>query len=375
VKWSFKIARLAGIDVRVHATFFILVAWVAWTNWVAEGTLAAALGGVLFVALLFTCVVLHELGHALTARRFGVPTRDITLLPIGGVARLERMPEEPRQELLVALAGPAVSLSLALGLAGLALLLGLGIDPRTGDGNLLAQLAWINAGLAVFNLVPAFPMDGGRALRALLAMRMHTVRATEVAAGLGQAVAVLLGIAGMFGNPVLLFIAVFVWLGARAEVTSAQLEGALHGIPVGYAAAREFHTVAPDDRIDTAVAYALAGFQHDFPVVDDDGRVVGLLPHRALLGALDERGTDVAVASVMERSPAIVHPSELLDRVLPRLEGAPGRCLLVVDDARRLTGIITVSTVGELVAIRDALDGRRTAALPQGNMPARGARA
>jgi CBS domain-containing protein len=202
------------------------------------------------------------------------------------------------------------------------------------------------------------------------------VRATEIAAALGQAVAVLLGLVGLFGNPVLLFIALFVWLGAKAEATTAQLEGALEGIPVGYAAARDVRTVAPDDPIDAAVVHALAGFQHDFPVIDHDGRVVGLLPHHTLLTALDQRGTNVRVASVMERDPAIVHPLELLDRILPRLQQAPGRCLVVVDDRGVLVGLVTVSTVGELVAIRDALHGRRTAALPSGSpSPLRAARA
>lgn len=358
MKWSFKLGRLAGIDVRVHATFFLLIAWVAWANYVSSGTIEAALAGVLFVGLLFTFVVLHELGHALVARRFGVPTRDITLLPIGGVARLERMPEKPRQELAVAVAGPAVNVALALGLGVVALSIGVDLDPTDPASSLLEQLVWLNVGLAVFNMVPAFPMDGGRALRALLAMRMRFVRATEIAAMLGQGIAVVLGIAGIFGTPLLLFIAAFVWIGANAEASSAQLEDALAGIPVGEAAAHSFVTVAPTDPIEVAVGHALDGFQHDFPVVDGNV-VVGLLPHRALLTALTQRGTHAPVSSVMESLPRLVHPAELLSRVLPEMESAPGRCLLLVDDARRLVGIVTVGTVGELVAVREAVDRRR----------------
>jgi Zn-dependent protease/CBS domain-containing protein len=358
VKWSFKLGRLAGIDIRVHATFFILIVWVAWANYVSTGTIEAAMSGLLFVGLLFTFVVLHELGHALVARRFGVPTRDITLLPIGGVARLERMPEKPREELAVAVAGPAVNVALALGLGAVGLALGLDLDPVDGTSSLLEQLVWLNVGLAVFNMAPAFPMDGGRALRALLAMRMSFVRATEIAAMLGKAFAMLLGIAGLFGNPVLLFIAVFVWVGANAEAASAQLDDALAGIPIGEAAAHDVVTVGPTDPIEVAVGHALDGFQHDFPVVDNDV-VVGLLPHRTLLQALSQRDTHAPVSSVMEGLPRFVHPTELLSRVLPDLENAPGRCLLVVDDARRLVGMVTIGTVGELVAVREALDRRR----------------
>jgi Zn-dependent protease/CBS domain-containing protein len=358
VKWSFKVARLAGIDVRVHATFFLLVAWVAWANYLSGGTVDAALFGVLLIGLLFTFVVLHELGHALVARRYGVTTRDITLLPIGGVARFDRMPDKPRQELAVALAGPAVNVALALGLGALALVLGVDLDPVDGASSLLAQLVWLNVGLAVFNMVPAFPMDGGRALRALLAMRMSFVRATEIAAVLGRGMAVLVAIVGLFGSPVLLFIAAFVWIGAGAELTSAELEDALAGFTIGDAAAHDFATLAPGDPIEIAVAHALDGFQHDFPVVDN-GVVVGLLPHRSLLRAVLEQGTKATVASVMERSPRTVGPQEPLQRVLPRLEEAPGRCLLVVDEARHVLGIVTVGTVGELVAVREALDRRR----------------
>lgn len=364
MKWSLRIARLAGIDLRVHLTFFILLAWVAWASFVAEGTVDAALQGIAFVLLLFAIIVLHELGHALTARRYGVATRDITLLPIGGVARLERMPDEPKHELLVALAGPAVNVVLAVVLAGLAVVLAVDLDPAASQQHLLAELVWINVALAVFNLLPAFPMDGGRALRALLAMRMPSMRATEIAAGLGQAMAVLLGIVGLFGNPVLLVIAAFVWLGARGEATSAQLEGALAGIPLGWAAARDVHTLMPDDRIEVAIEYARQGFQHDFPVLDGSGRVIGLLTHHGLLSTLAERGRAGMVADAMERDVALAHPSELLDRVLPRLEAAPGRCLLVVDDAHVFLGMVTVATVGELVAIARALERRRSSSVP-----------
>ena len=360
MKWSRKLGTLAGIEIRVHATFLLLLAWVAWGSYAAEGTLAAALAGMLFIVMLFGIVVLHELGHALVARHYGVPTRDITLLPIGGVARLERMPEDPRHELAVAVAGPAVNVALALVLWGASAALGISVAPEAATSNLLAQLLWINVALAGFNMLPAFPLDGGRALRAVLAMRVPEVRATEVAAALGQGLAVLLGLVGLFGNPLLVLIAVFVWLGARAEATAAQLKDALTGVPVGLAAVREFHVVRPDDPIGVAVGHALGGFQRDFPVADDHG-VVGLLSHRALLRALSERGAETRVADAMDMAPHTVDRNVALDKALEELERSDGRCLLVLDARGDLVGMLTPDAVAEVVAVREAARQPRAA--------------
>ncbi len=232
MKWSWRLGRIAGIDLRVHATFFLLVAWVALSNYFSSGQLAAAVDGVVFISSVFGIVVLHELGHALTARRFGIGTRDITLLPIGGVARLERMPDDPRQELLVALAGPAVNVALAILLFGLVQLGGGSVSVDANgltSGSFLAQLMWVNVSLAVFNLLPAFPMDGGRVLRAALAMRTSPLRATRIAARVGRAMAWGLGTLGLFFNPILLFIALFIWMGASGEQAVAEQRAAQGG--------------------------------------------------------------------------------------------------------------------------------------------------
>src|SRR3989338_8779962 len=209
MKWSTRIGTFAGIDVYVHTTFLILIAWVAFAHWQTGHSAAAAMEGVAFILALFGCVVLHEFGHALTARRFGIKTRDITLLPIGGLARLERMPDDPRQELWVALAGPAVNVVIAaalfFSLRLTASLWSLSDAARVGGG-VVSQLMWVNVVLVAFNLLPAFPMDGGRVLRALLARRLAYARATQIAATVGQGMAILFGVVGLFSNPMLMFI-------------------------------------------------------------------------------------------------------------------------------------------------------------------------
>lgn len=214
MRWSMRLGRVLGIELRVHATFALILAWFGYAAFSRTGTLTGAAGGVAIIALLFLCVLLHEYGHALTARRYGIGTRSITLLPIGGVALLERMPRDPRQEIVVALAGPAVNVAIA---AVLAAAIGLGLLRPSGmTGTLLAA----NLMLAAFNLLPAFPMDGGRVLRALLALRLERLRATRIAARIGQVLALGLGLAGFLGNPFLVLIGVFVWFGARAELAS-----------------------------------------------------------------------------------------------------------------------------------------------------------
>jgi Zn-dependent protease/CBS domain-containing protein len=366
--WAFRLADIAGIGVYVHVTFLMLIAWVAITELAHGRGVRAMANGVALILAVFGIVVLHELGHALTARRFGIRTRDITLLPIGGVARLERMPEKPYQELLVALAGPAVNVVLAAVLfVGLRLhgsLAGPWVTEHLG-GNILQKLLWINVSLAIFNLLPAFPMDGGRALRATLALRLDYVRATEIAARLGQGMALLFGFLGLtkFNNPMIVLIALFVWMGAKQEASMVGIKRALSGIPVGSAMITVFRTLAPDDPLGRAAELVVAGFQHDFPVVDS-GRLVGVLTRRDIVRGLSESGPASAVGRVMQSDFSTADPAEMLESVLPRLESRNATSIVVVRGGE-VVGMVTTENIGELVVMENALrKARRGASLP-----------
>jgi Zn-dependent protease/predicted transcriptional regulator len=357
MKWQWKLGRFAGIDVFVHATFVLLIGWVGYSQWLENRNWGDVLNGILFILALFLCVVLHEYGHALTARRYGIKTRDITLYPIGGVARLERMPEKPVEELWVALMGPAVNV--VIGVLLLAYLVATNTlvpfnQVTVGSGSIFERLMIVNFTLVLFNLLPAFPMDGGRVLRALLAMRIDYVRATQVAATIGQGMAFVLGFIGLFGNPFLLFIALFVWIGASQESGAVQAKNSLGGIPVTRAMMTEFRSLSPRDNLSQVVAFILAGSQHDFPVVDANGRVAGILERDAFMRALTEHGQSVPVMDYIRRDLPEVDSHEMLEMALNRLQES-GTKTLPVTHAGQLVGMITMENITEYLMIRSAL--------------------
>jgi Zn-dependent protease/predicted transcriptional regulator len=356
MNWAWRIGRYAGIDVYIHATFLLLVAWVYLNNQQSGGTFSSFLHSLLFVLTVFAIIVLHEFGHALAARRYGIRTRDITLLPIGGVARLERMPEEPWQELVVALAGPAVNVVIVILLTLIltpAALLGSLREYHLPGGEFLMRLLWVNVWLVIFNLIPAFPMDGGRVLRALLSMftRDH-VRATQIAARTGQALAFLFFVGGavLGWNPFLIFIGIFVWFGASGELRMVQARAALSGLTIDRLMTTHFQTVAPRDSLASVVAQILAGFQHDFPVVED-GQVVGLLLREDLIAAMKQRGDETPAGEVMRHTFVTAHPSEPVEAAFARLRAGQPATVPVVY-AGHLVGIVTAERVHEFMAIR-----------------------
>ena len=358
MKWSWRIGTIAGIGVYVHATFVIILAWVGFIHWSLDHTLVQAVQGILFVLLLFGIVVLHELGHALTARRFGIQTRDIILLPIGGVARLERMPEDPRQEFLVAIAGPAVNVVLAgvllavvVPVWGVAELVPLNMM----EGNVLARLVWVNIFLVLFNMLPAFPMDGGRVVRSVLALRLDYVQATNIAATIGQGMAFFIGFLGLLVlNPFLLFIALFVWMGASEESSMVQMKSALGGIPISNAMITDFEVLRADEPLQAAVDHIIAGFQHDFPVMDEQGEVAGVLVRKDLFKALSEIGENGRVADAMHTNFETAEPSEMLEGVFMRLQNCDCHTMPVIRGGE-LVGLITTENLGEFIMVQSAL--------------------
>ncbi|MFC6687449.1 site-2 protease family protein [Jhaorihella thermophila] len=353
--WSFPIGRLFGSELRIHVTFFLLLAWIGFATYTAEGP-EAALANVLFVVVLFACVVAHEFGHALTARRYGIRTPDITLLPIGGLARLERMPENPRQEIMVALAGPAVNVVIW---AVLTIVFGARL-PEQGlesidltGGGFLAQVAMVNLFLAVFNLIPAFPMDGGRVLRALLSLWTDRVTATRMAAVAGQIVAFGLGFWGLSsGNPILVLIALFVFVAANAEAQDVAMRSVARRLVARDAMITHFESLAPTDTIATAAMELVRTTQHEFPVLNEDGSLAGFVTRSALFAALasDEPRSRPAY-EIMDAAIPQVSLGTGLEEVLELMHnGAPA--VAVVDRFGRMAGYITRENVGELMVVR-----------------------
>jgi Zn-dependent protease len=354
--WSLHLGRWLGIDIYLHFTFLLLLAFIGMSHGLAGRSAEAALNGVLFFGGLFICVLLHEYGHALAARSYGISTRDITLLPIGGLARLERMPEKPSQEFVVALAGPAVNVVIVIGLF-VGLKLGGWWQPlaslTTTSGNIFERLLAANVFLVLFNLLPAFPMDGGRVLRSLLAMRMNYTRATRIAARIGQGMAVVFGFAGLFGNPMLLLIALFVWIGASQEAAAVEMKSGLAGCLVRDAMQSEVRTLAPGETLREGVRALLAGAQQDFPVVEN-GRLVGMLARHDLLKGIHEHGEFASVASAMQREVEVLDANELLDWAVAHMSPDRGLSRPVLREGR-LVGLLTAENLGEFYLIRRVL--------------------
>jgi Zn-dependent protease len=344
MKWSWNLGKIFGIDLKVHATFVLLLIWIAISTSIAGGDFVAIGTEILLILALFMCVVLHELGHALMARRFGIPTQDITLLPIGGVARLDKMPEKPTEELLVAIAGPAVNLVI-----GAVLFIGLlisgsfaqGIDLTVVSNNFWLQLMVVNFTLVAFNLIPAFPMDGGRVVRALLALKMSPVKATRLAANIGRGIAVAMGIAGFFFNPWLILTAIFVWSGAGTEARSMEINQGLKGLVVRDALISQFYQVEANQPLSTVFQLSLQTGQHNIPVASN-GHFLGIIRRADLLNALDKLGERAPAYAAIGAEPEHVGLDLPLTEVLPMF--AKHRVIPVIEE-RELMGLITPESV------------------------------
>lgn len=356
--WSLTIGRIAGTEIRLHVTFLLFLAWIGIADYLAGGT-AAALDSMAFISLVFLCVTLHEFGHIAMGRRFGIRTPQVILSPIGGIASMERMPEKPVQELLVAIAGPLVNVAIALILIavfGLSLADAAGLDFERAS--LAERLLIVNVTLVLFNLVPAFPMDGGRVLRALLAMRLGPARATAIAARIGQGFAALFVVLGLFYSPILMLVGVFIYLAASAEQQTASFASFASRLRVGDAmepAPVVLNAVQP---VSDAIDALLASPQKDFPVLGPNGQVLGILDRDAMIAALRSSGAGTPVGAAMRPSQPLSASQPLAPAFIAmRSRGAAAETVL--DEAGRIAGVLTNDNVAEMMLIESVRPGWR----------------
>lgn len=353
MRWSLTLGSFKGTAVRIHVTFLLLLAWIGFSAYRSGGAVAAR-DSILFITLIFTCVVLHEFGHILTARRFGIATKDVILLPIGGVANLDRMPENPYEELLIAVAGPAVNIVIA---AALFLVIG-AIEPSAltqlddPHVNLFTRLAAVNVVLALFNMIPAFPMDGGRVLRAALAMWLPRSTATRIAAQVGQGFAFVLGFLGLFGNPLLVFIAIFVYIAASSEAQMTAASEATRGLKVEDAMETRIAAIDWGANIGEAVETLLATAQDEFPIIGANRRFAGLLSRSEIIEALKTQDRNAPVAPFVRKEAPTIEAGAGLDKTLDKFAVAPA--VAVVDGNGALLGLLTRQSVAEVILIANA---------------------
>ena len=369
---SIRLFSVRGISIRVHITFPLILIWAAIQFGLLTGQgLAGAIFGIVVTLLLFAIVVLHELGHSFAAQYYGVSVKQIVLLPIGGVAQLAQIPEKPGQEFVIAIAGPLVNFGLAILMVIVSLPFGQRVG-LAGQGNILASMADLSVGsifnyvfvanlfLAVFNLLPAFPMDGGRVLRALLATQMDYTRATVIAASIGQFLAWLLGLWGFLGGGFfLILIAIFIYLGAGQERELVRLRHVLRGLTVEQAYSRQAQSLSPQSTLREAIDLTLSTFQADFPVCDGE-ELVGLLTYTRLIEALDRHGPDTPVTGVMLTDVSPVTPNEEMFAVQQRLAESKLDALPVAE-GNRFLGLITSRDISELYRLVSSQPGLITA--------------
>ena len=362
---SFKIGRAFNIDVKVHWTFLLILLFVGYVGYSATQSIGGTAVAIGVILGLFACVLLHEFGHSIVAQRLGIGVTDITLLPIGGLARMKAMPENPANEVKIAIAGPLVNVVLAPIFFGIAFLLG--TDPlnfanftnplfgQSSVGEIFLYIGYLNVFLVVFNLLPAFPMDGGRVLRGLLATRFGQVRATDVASRVGQIFAVGFFFVGLFLNPFLILIAVFIFFGASGEAQMVRQRETMRGVSVEdvMGTKRRTETITPYHNFGQVLDSVIHGYQEDFPVVEEDGRVVGILTRREILSAAHSPDKFSMVRDLMKTDFPTVSPEDDLFKDGNRILQESGlRAVPVMKDGE-LVGMLTTDDVGQASLLRD----------------------
>lgn len=359
MKASLNLGSISGIKIIVHWTFFFLILWIVFDELKRGGTTQSILFNVAFVLAVFICVVLHELGHALMAKRFGVNTKKITLLPIGGMASLDKIPESPKQELMVVIAGPLVNVAIAIliylfvpihELANISLTENLETFSELTLLNFLLYLFIVNVGLVIFNIIPAFPMDGGRILRALLAMKIDRVRATQIASSIGQVFALAFLLIGLLYNPFLIFIALFIFLGAYGENQMVLHLSLLKGHTVEDAMMINITIFKPEDSIDIVVDKIISGTENNFVVVKDL-TIVGLLYHKDII---DNSNKDIFVKDMMDTNFKRLDVNDDLKEVYTLIQSKRKSFFPVVEN-EKLVGAIDNINLNEYILLQSKL--------------------
>ncbi len=362
MKGSFKLGTIAGIGVFVHWTFSILMAFIVFSNYQAGHSTGQILWSLVFIISIFFTVFLHELGHALAARRYNIKTKDITLLPIGGLARLESIPENPKEELVVAIAGPAVNIGLAALTAlfitipdaeNLTLQLAAGVNAD----NFFINFLIVNIWLALFNLVPAFPMDGGRVLRAILSMKMKRDVATNIAARVAQFLSIGFIFLGFYTNPFLIFIGLFIFLGAQAEAAFTQTKYMLEGYTVSDVVMKHYQNIDANEPVSKAVKMLLNGQCKNF-LVTENAVPVGTLSRDEIIRALSEQREGEPINAVMNRELVFLDADLPLEKAFQQIQQQKSSLIPVTSDGH-LVGTVDIENILEFVMVKDAMAKRR----------------
>lgn len=351
--WSFKIVRIAGTEIRIHGTFILLLAWLGLMDYQVGG-ITGMFWGSFFIILLFTCVLLHELGHATAAKRYGIRTPDITLLPIGGIARLEKLPDDPGQEIVVALAGPAVNVAIAF-----LLFLGMGmalpsnadlVSLESGKGNILAKLFAANVMLVLFNLIPAFPMDGGRVLRAALTFRMDRPQATIIASRIGQGAAILFGAFGLYkGNVILAVIGIFIFFAAGQEMQFSIFKEVAKKLSASQVMGMRFLALPFDLSVQSAIEEISREPMSDYPLVDNQLHIRGMVRRREILRAY-RTSPEQTLLDIGFQTPTIRSDSPCWEAV-ELMQRYQVTLLPVLNPEGQIVGVVSMNQVAEAVAI------------------------
>ena len=357
MKGSFKLGNIAGIGVFIHWTFSILIAYIIFSSYRAGQNAEQIIWMLVFVLSIFVTVFLHELGHALAAKKYNIKTKDITLLPIGGIARLESIPEKPKEEFVVAIAGPAVNIGLAI-ITGLFITipdakdLTIQLSGGINSSNFFLNFFIVNIWLALFNMIPAFPMDGGRVLRALLAMKFERHVATNIAARIGQFLAVGFVFVGFFSNPFLVFIGLFIFLGAQAEAQYTQAKSMLAGCKVKDVLMKEYKTVDAGETVKAAVQMLLNGQCKSF-LVTENNNPVGTLSRDEIIKALSDKGEDKIIQSVMNKDLIFLNADSPLENAYQQAQQNKSTLMAVMAN-NQLIGTLDTENILEFIMIKDA---------------------